>query len=177
MGAKEENREVTNIVPKTLNVWWHQTRVADLCRPPPGRQGTSLENQGQKWIRIKIPIGHRSLWYYEIPQSKCTDKSTMQRVLEKVNHDLERKYCIYLFLPRNVVFFNQIQSCFINRLIIICVHTFNLPEDSKLWDKYWAWLTVSVRAKSTAQCFLNTCIYIITSCFPMRCENNVLHRV
>lgn len=148
----------------------HQYRAEDSeCLMAPGEGCRSLQAttwQARDIIRKSRAKVNKNKNTYR-PQKPVIWNSTI----------LERKYCIYLFLPRNFVFLNQIQSCFINRLIIICVHTFNLPEDSKLWDKYWAWLTVSVRAKSTAQCFLNTCIYIITSCFPMRCENNVLHRV
>lgn len=38
MGAEEEDRKVTDIMAKTLNVWWHQAWVADLCWPPPVKE-------------------------------------------------------------------------------------------------------------------------------------------
>lgn len=38
VGTEKEDREVTDIVAKALNVGWHQARVADLRWPPPARE-------------------------------------------------------------------------------------------------------------------------------------------
>lgn len=38
MGTKEEDREVSDVMTKALDVGWNQTRVADFSRPPPAAE-------------------------------------------------------------------------------------------------------------------------------------------